>query len=259
MDLHLFSDKAAAGRAAAATGAAALRQALGARGHATAIVATGASQFEMLEALSSQPDLRWDRVTFFHLDEYVGLPITHPASFRRYLWERFHSRLPLPPRAFHYLDAESDPVAEAGRVGALLRGHEVDVAFVGIGENGHLAFNDPPADFLTEEPYLLVELDEACRRQQLGEGWFPALPDVPERAVSMSVRQILRSRLVVCTVPDERKAAAVAAAVEGPVTPAAPASILQQHAACHLFLDPPAASRLRKRPPLASAGEGPRV
>jgi glucosamine-6-phosphate deaminase len=244
MQATVFPTKPELGKAAAAEGAALIRQALAARGEANIIVATGASQFEMLESLTAEPGIDWSRVTGFHLDEYVGLPITHPASFRAYLWQRFVSRLPLPLRAFHFLDAEVSPEAECARVGAILRRHPVDVAFIGIGENGHIAFNDPPADFETEEPYLIVDLDEACRRQQLGEGWFPTLDAVPERAVSMSVRQILKSAAIICTVPDLRKAHAVRAAVKGPVTREVPASILQRHPDCRLFLDTAAASLL---------------
>jgi glucosamine-6-phosphate deaminase len=131
--------------------------------------------------------------------------------------------------------------------GELIGEHPVDVAFVGIGENGHLAFNDPPADFVTEEPYLMVELDEACRRQQLGEGWFSSFEEVPERAISMSIRQIMKSGTIICSVPDERKAEAVMRAVQGPVTPEVPASILQEHGDCRLILDAAAASRLAGR------------
>jgi glucosamine-6-phosphate deaminase len=232
------------GLAAAEAGANLIRQALAARGEATIIVATGASQFEMLAALVEQPDIAWHRVTAFHLDEYVGLPLDHPASFRKYLWERFVSRLPLPLASFHYLNGESDAVAECGRVGALIAAKSIDVAFVGIGENGHLAFNDPPADFSTEQPYLIVELDEACRRQQLGEGWFPTLEAVPTQAISMSIRQILKSRALIVTVPDERKAVAVQACLLGPVSNLAPASILQTHGNVTVFLDTPAASLL---------------
>jgi glucosamine-6-phosphate deaminase len=232
------------GRRAAAHGARLVREAIAERGAAAIIMATGASQFEMLAALAAQEDLRWDKVTAFHLDEYVGMEITHGASFRRYLWERFASRLPLPLKLFHYVNAETDPEGECRRLGELIRRCPIDVAFIGIGENGHVAFNDPPADFETDEPYLVVELDEACRRQQLGEGWFPSLEDVPTRAISMSVRQILKSRAIVCTVPDQRKAEAVRNALEGPVTPAVPASILQRHPATTLFLDRAAASLL---------------
>ncbi|HJQ82273.1 MAG TPA: glucosamine-6-phosphate deaminase [Lacipirellulaceae bacterium] len=245
MDIKIMPDKAQMGKSAAAAGAALVREAVAQRGGANIIVATGASQFEMFENLVREPNIDWSKVTGFHLDEYVGLPITHPASFRRYLWERFVSRLPLPLRAFQYLDAERDPRGEASRVGEIILRHPIDVAFVGIGENGHLAFNDPPADFETEEPYIVVRLDEACRRQQLGEGWFPTFEDVPQQAISMSVRQIMKSRAIICTVPDERKAEAVRNAVEGEVTPSVPASILQRHNRCKLILDTSAAKLLR--------------
>lgn len=244
MQTQTYSDAKAMGAAAAQDGAAAIRSAIAARGAANIIVATGASQFEVLSALTAEPGIAWDKVTAFHLDEYIGLPIAHPASFRGYLWKRFVSRLPLPLRAFHYLDGENDAAAECTRVGALIEPVTVDVAFVGIGENGHLAFNDPPADFETQQPYLVVELDEACRQQQRGEGWFASLDDVPLRAISMSIRQILKSRLIVCSVPDERKSAAVRAVVEGHVTPEMPASILQEHPAMTLYLDTAAASKL---------------
>ena len=245
MDIKIMPDKQQMGKAAAAAGAELVRKALAERGAASIIVATGASQFEMLAQLSQERGIDWHHVTGFHLDEYVGLPITHPASFRRYLWERFVSRLPLPLRGFHYLDGEGDPAAEAARVSDIIRSHPIDVAFVGIGENGHLAFNDPPADFETEVPYIVVQLDDACRRQQLGEGWFPTIDDVPREAISMSVRQIMKSRAIICTVPDERKAESVRNAVEGEVTPQVPASILQRHEHCTLFLDKPAGSLLR--------------
>jgi len=246
MKITVHPDAAAMGRAAAAHGAASLRTAIAERGAAALIVATGASQFEVLDAVVAEPDVDWSRVTGFHLDEYLGLPLAHPASFRGYLRERFVNRVPL--AAFHELNGEaSDPAAECERVGALLTAQPIDVAFVGIGENGHLAFNDPPADFETSDPYLVVDLDEACRRQQLGEGWFESLEAVPKQALSMSVRQILNSQTIVCSVPDERKATAVRAAVEGPVTPDVPASILQTHGDCTLMLDDAAASKLSQR------------
>ncbi len=245
MPIEVLPDAAAMGRAAASHGAEALRTAIADRGAARLIVATGASQFEVLAALVAEPEIDWTRVTGFHLDEYLGLPLSHPASFRGYLRERFVGRVPL--AAFHELNGEAvDPRAECDRVGALLTEAPVDVAFVGIGENGHLAFNDPPADFVTEAPYLVVDLDGDCRRQQLGEGWFESLDAVPTRALSMSVRQILKSRRIVCSVPDARKAAAVTASVEGPVTPTVPASILREHPDCTLFLDAAAASGLAK-------------
>lgn len=246
MQIEIFDSKAEMARNAASAGATLLREAMSKYGEASIIVATGASQLEMLSHLVKEPDIRWDRVTVFHLDEYVGLPIDHPASFRGYLWSRFHSRLPLPVRAFHYLDGEHDPRDEAKRVGDIIRSQRIDVAFIGIGENGHVAFNDPPADFDTNEPYLVVELDEACRKQQLGEGWFKTLEDVPGRAISMSAKRIMASDTIICTVPDERKARAVADAVEGKVTNLVPASILQGHPRCRLFLDGPAASLLKQ-------------
>ncbi len=229
-------------RHAAADAAEGIRHAIRQRGQANIVVATGASQFAVLAALVAAAGIEWPRVVGFHLDEYLGLPASHPASFRRYLRERLVDRVPL--RAFHYVDGESEPAAECRRLGELIQEHPIDVALVGIGENGHLAFNDPPADFQTEAPYIAVELDAACRRQQLGEGWFPTLADVPTRAISMSIRQIMKSRMIVCSVPDRRKAEAVRAAVEGPVTPLVPASILQQHPHATLYLDPPAASLL---------------
>ena len=247
MDIRILSDKPAMGKAAGERAADLIRAALHAAGAARVIVATGASQFEVLETLAAAPGIYWPRVTLFHLDEYVGMPATHAASFRGYLWERFQRKLPLPVHAFHYLDAERDAAAECRRVGDLLRERPIDIACVGIGENGHLAFNDPPADFGTEEPYLQVVLDEACRRQQFGEGWFKTLDEVPTRAISMSVHQILKSKAIVCGVPDRRKAEAVRNTLEGPVTPQVPASSLQRHPACELFLDEASASLLKRR------------
>ena len=243
LPLTISETKQALGVQAAAEGATRLRAALQRDGAASIILATGASQFEMLGHLV-QEAVDWSRVAAFHLDEYIGLSMDHPASFRRYLKERFVDRLPQPIGAFHYIDASDDPEAECRRLNALIGDVKVAVAFIGIGENGHLAFNDPPADFATEMPYLIVSLDEACRRQQVGEGWFDSLEAVPRHAVSMSIRQIMKAEAIICSVPDVRKAEAVRAAVEGPVTTQVPASILQHHPACHLFLDRLAASRL---------------
>jgi glucosamine-6-phosphate deaminase len=234
MQIEIAQNKTILGRAAAAKGAELIRAAIAQKGAANIILATGASQFEMLAALV-QEEIDWPAVACFHLDEYIGLPITHPASFRRYLKERFASKVPV--RQFYYIDGEADEAAECRRLEDLIRRHPIDVAFIGIGENGHLAFNDPPADFDTDQAYLAVTLDEACRRQQLGEGWFENLAAVPERAISMSIQQILKSECIICTVPDQRKAKAVQAAVEGPVTPDLPASILQRHDRTFLFLD----------------------
>lgn len=243
MKPRIFDSKQAMGTAAARGAATLIAQAIASRGEANIVLATGASQFEMLAHLVTL-DVDWTRVSAFHLDEYIGLPDAHPASFRRYLRERFVNKVPL-LRKFHFVDGERpDPQDECERLGDILRGLAIDVACVGIGENGHLAFNDPPADFEAETPYLVVELDDACRRQQLGEGWFSSLEDVPTQAISMSIRQIMRSQAIVCTVPDRRKAEAVKRAVEGPVTHLVPASILQEHAHTTLYLDAAAASLL---------------
>ncbi len=246
MNLTVALDRLECGGAAAAFGATRLRDVLKARGEANLIVATGASQFETLAALVKEPDIAWDRVTAFHLDEYVGLPISHAASFRAYLWERFHRLLPRPLRAFHYVGGDDDPERECDRLGALIAQHPIDVCFAGIGENAHLAFNDPPADFDTERPYIVVELDEACRRQQFGEGWFASFDAVPRQAISMSIRQVMKSRTIVIAAPDARKARAVRDALEGPVTNTVPSSILQRHADTHFFLDPPSAALLSR-------------
>ena len=246
MKIHVARNKKESGRAAAELGADLIRRAMKKNGAANIIVATGASQFDVLANLVKADDIAWNRVTAFHLDEYVGLPITHGASFRKYLWERFVSKLPLPLAAFHYVNAEENPQAECDRLGKIIARHPVDVAFIGIGENAHIAFNDPPADFKTTKPYLVVDLDEACRKQQLGEGWFPSLKAVPKRAISMSPRQIMRSAAIVCTVPDDRKARAVRDSLEGAITPDVPASILQRHENCTLFLDRSSASLLSR-------------
>src|SRR4051812_13344700 len=244
MRIWISDNKVHNGQRAAHDGAELIRRAIRERGEANIILATGASQFEMLAELTHAGDLDWHRVTVFHLDEYAGLPITHPASFRLYLWQRFMSALPLPLKERYFIDAEGDLEAECRRLNEIIVKHPIDVAFIGIGENGHLAFNDPPADFETSRPYIIVQLDEACRRQQMGEGWFKNLEDVPKQAISMSIRQIMKSTNIVCTVPDERKAKAVKAAVEGPITPTTPASILQRHEGATIYLDPPAASLL---------------
>jgi len=230
---------------AAEAGAASIRQALAEKEEVTILVATGASQFATLKSLVAAPEIDWSRVSAFHLDEYLGISETHPASFRRYLKERFVSQVSL--REFQYVNGEAaDPAAECRRLGELIRHRTIDVAFIGIGENAHLAFNDPPADFETKDSYLVVTLDKACREQQFGEGWFPSFDDVPKQAISMSVSQILKARRIICSVPDERKAVAVQKSVEGPVTPDVPASILQSHSGCTLYIDSPAASQLRE-------------
>ena len=242
--IAISPDRQTMSRAAASHAADALRNCLHAKGTARIIAATGASQIDFLDTLTSAPGIDWPRVEMFHLDEYVGLSIDHPASFRRYLLERFIEKAGI--ERYHLLDGEEDPERVAQHAGRALTSDAIDLAFVGIGENGHLAFNDPPADFETEQPYLIVTLDEACRRQQVGEGWFASMEDVPRQAISMSIRQILKSREIIAVVPDARKAVAVHACVEGPVSPLAPASILQTHANTTLYLDHDSAALLKE-------------
>ena len=242
MQVQVHPTPVALGAAAAEEGARAIRAAVSRSGRARCIFATGASQFEFLEALVATPDVPWGAIEFFHLDEYVGLDASHPASFRRYLQERVLDKVSV--AGVHLLDGEGDVSRVCEEVGAALAEAPVDVAFVGIGENGHLAFNDPPADFETEAPYIVVDLDEDCRRQQVGEGWFAGVRDVPARAISMSIRQILAAKRIQCVVPNARKAEAVARCLEGPVTPMAPASILQEHADVTVYLDEASAAKL---------------
>lgn len=236
MRVHIFNDKLSLATAAAEHAAGSIRRALAERGRARIVAATGVSQFDFLDALTTDTGIDWDRVELFHLDEYIGLPVTHPASFRKFLLERLVSKTGI--TNVHPLDGDAtDPEQVARRVGNELKAAPVDVAFVGIGENGHLAFNDPPADFQTEQPYIIVNLDEACRRQQVGEGWFTSVAEVPRQAISMSVRQILQTREIIVVAPEARKAAAVKASLDGEITPAVPASILRTHSHATLYLD----------------------
>lgn len=246
MKIHIAEDAGALGKRSAALASAEIRQAIAARGQATIIIATGASQFDFLHALTADSRINWGVVTVFHLDEYVGLSDTHPASFRKYLRERFVQQLPVVLAAFHEVNGSAEPIQECQRLGALIAREGIDVCCLGIGENGHIAFNDPPADVETEAPYIVVDLDQACRQQQVNEGWFATLDDVPRQAISMSVRQILKSRVLVNSVPGPRKAIAVKNTVEGPLTPLCPASYMRQHPHCYLNLDVQSANLLMK-------------
>jgi glucosamine-6-phosphate deaminase len=241
--IKCFDDKKEMARVAADQAASILRDTIQKQGKARLIAATGAAQFEFLEALTTLPAIDWKRVEMFHLDEYIGLPETHPASFCRFLKERLIQKTGMVH--YHLLNGDEDPAEVIRRTGEALQSEPIDVAFVGIGENGHLAFNDPPADFETEEPYIIVTLDEPCRRQQLGEGWFDSLADVPRRAISMSVRQILKTKQILCIVPDARKANAVKACFDGEISPLAPASILRTHPNTTVYLDKNSAALLR--------------
>ena len=243
MHTEIFNDKFSLGKAAAAKAASFIQKAIAAKGKANIILATGASQFEMLSELI-KADIDWSKVEVFHLDEYVGLPQSHPASFRKYLKERFADKVKT-LKKFNYVNADAkDLASELEKLSEHIKANPIDLACVGIGENGHLAFNDPPADFETEKPYIIVKLDDACRKQQLGEGWFKTFADVPERAVSMSIRQIMKSKAIVCTVPDLRKAKAVKDTLAEGVTNLVPASILKEHGECAMFLDKDSASQI---------------
>jgi glucosamine-6-phosphate deaminase len=244
--VHIFveADRKSLGQRSAKLAGEALRNAIAEHGSARLVVATGASQFEVLAALVEEPSIDWTKVDGFHLDEYLGIPSSHPASFCGYLKTRFVDRVPL--RSFYYLDGLFDHESVCRDAERAIRQRPIDVALIGIGENGHLAFNDPPADFETERAFHLVALDDACRQQQVGEGWFASLEDVPIRAISMTIHEILRARVVICSVPDERKALAVLQAIEGPLTPWVPASILRQHARASIVLDSAAAKLLTR-------------
>jgi len=231
----IFQDKTSLAVAAAEQASAAIRRAIDQRNLARIIVATGNSQLEFLDTLAKDARIDWSKVEMFHLDEYVGLPATHPATFRKYLFERLIQRVGI--TRYHLLDGTGDPVQAIRSVAQALQAAPIDVAFVGIGENGHLAFNDPPADFKTKEPYIIVHLDDACVRQQVGEGWFRDVSEVPRQAISMSVQQILSAKEIICIVPDARKAAAVKLCFEGEVSPQAPASILRTHSGTTVYLD----------------------
>jgi glucosamine-6-phosphate deaminase len=245
MRIQTYVDRATASRAAARRASDAIRSAIARHGDARIVAATGNSQLDFLDALTSMVGIDWSRVEMFHLDEYVGLPTTHPASFRKYLMERLV--VPTGISRYHLLDGEGPAEDVADRVGRALAERPADIAFVGIGENGHLAFNDPPADFDSDKPYLVVTLDAACRRQQVGEGWFASVDEVPERAISMSVRQILKSHEIVALVPDARKANAVRSCLEGPVSASAPGSALQTHPRTTVYLDLDSAALLSPR------------
>jgi glucosamine-6-phosphate deaminase len=235
VQIKRFEDKQQMAKVAAEEAASILREAIQKNGKARIIAATGAAQFAFLDVLTRLPDIDWKQVEMFHLDEYIGIPESHPASFCRFLKERLIQKTGIVQA--HLLHGDQDPAKVIQETGAALTSAPIDVAFVGIGENGHLAFNDPPADFETEKPYLVVDLDDACRRQQMGEGWFATLEDVPKRAISMSIRQILKAKRIICFVPDARKAKAVHACFDGEISPNAPASILRTHKQTNVYLD----------------------
>jgi glucosamine-6-phosphate deaminase len=243
MLLKVFPNKSSLSRAAAEQAERAIRSAIATQGRARIVAATAASQIEFLDVLTKAPGIDWSKVEAFHLDEYIGLPVTHPGSFRKMLLEQLIHKTGI--EKYYLLDGDAnDPAAVARRVGRELALSSVDIAFLGIGENGHVAFNDPPADFEVEDPYIVVDLDEACRQQQVGEAWFASISQVPKQALSMSVQQVLKAKEILAVVPDERKARAIKACFTGEVSPTAPASILRTHPNATVYLDSNSASLL---------------
>ena len=243
LNLREFDDKIGMAKAAADEAARFIREAIAARDRARIVVATGNSQIEFLDSLVTAADIAWGQVELFHLDEYIGLSGDHPASFQHYIRERILARVPV-GRAW-LLNGAADPEEECKRVGEAIVAAPIDVAFAGIGENGHLAFNDPPADFDTEEPFMVVDLAERGRQQQVGGGWFASLAEVPRTAISMSIRQILKARAILCLASGARKAEAVKLCLQGDIGPMAPASALRLHESATVFLDREAAAQLQ--------------
>ena len=251
MLLKIFEDATSLARAAAEDAAASIQKAIAEHGRSRLVLATGNSQLKLLEIFTDNAGINWTRVEAFHLDEYVGLATTHPAGFRKFLLERVIRKTGI--ARYHFVEGDARDLSAAIReVSTQLTAAPIDLAFVGIGENGHIAFNDPPADFETEESYIVVQLDQACQRQQVGEGWFSDIRQVPRRAISMTPRQILKAREIMAVVPDLRKARAVKMCFEGEIRPAAPASILRTHPNTTIYLDQDSSSllspELRKEP-----------
>ena len=244
MEIHIDATKEKIGLLAAQKATEIIKRAISEKSFATIILATGASQFEVLKAFTSTDEIDWSKIIMFHLDEYIELPATHPASFRKYLMDRFVNLVPSLKEMYLINGEAESPKQECEQLSKIIAKYPVDVAFVGIGENGHLAFNDPPADFQTEQPFIVVELDEECRRQQFGEGWFPTLEDVPHKAISISVQQIMKSQYIICSVPGERKAQAVKNCLENEISNMYPSSILREHPNCSIYLDEESSSLL---------------
>jgi len=248
MKINIYKNKKETSREAASKAASILNKIIRKKGTATFIMATGVSQLDFIKALIDECNVDWSKTRMFHLDEYIGIPETHIASFRKYLKEKFISKVNQPKELNLINGNTGDPQKECDRLNQLLKNEVVDIAFVGIGENGHLAFNDPPADFEIKDPFIVVNLTERCRKQQVGEGWFNSLKDVPQRAISMSIKQIMKAKNVICTVPGERKAKAIKDCFEADeISPEHPASILKKHGNCFVFLDQSSANLLGKK------------
>jgi glucosamine-6-phosphate deaminase len=243
MNINISATPSELGKRAATLVAQKLNEAIRDRGEARLLVSTGSSQFETLAALA-ESNVDWTVVSVFHLDEYIGLDITHPASFRKYLYERFINRIPV--KAFYPVDGTGEVAENISQLSKEILKQPVDVGLIGIGENAHIAFNDPPADFATVSPYIVVYLDDRCKMQQVNEGWFPTLKHVPATAISMSVHQIMQCRIIVSSVPHTVKADAVAMTLSNDLTNLVPATMLKQHPDWHLFLDTNSASKVVK-------------
>ncbi|MBW2981620.1 glucosamine-6-phosphate deaminase [Candidatus Woesearchaeota archaeon] len=241
MKLNIFKTKKEAAFAAAKKAAGILNKTIASKGYANFIAATGVSQFELLDNLIKKFSIDWSKISMFHLDEYIGISDSHPASFRRYLKERIIDKVSLGMVYFIKGDSE-DPKKECERLGKLIKGKEIDLAFLGVGENGHIAFNEPPADFHTEKPFIIVKLDKRTRMQQLKEGWFSRLSEVPKKAISMSIKQIMKSKNIICIAYDKRKAQAVRDCFGKKISPVNPASILQKNKNAFIYLDKNSAS-----------------
>ena len=248
MKVSISSTKKEMGQKAAACGAEYIRQAIRNKGCANIVLACAPSQNQTYDALIAESGIDWSKVNVFHLDEYIGLTETHPASFRLNLHKTILDRLPVKIGKFYPIAGDAADVAKViDELDREIKKVAIDVAFVGIGENGHVAFNDPPADFDTEKAYLTAALDEVCRHQQYGEGWFPTMEAVPKYAITMSCRQIMKAAVIVNTVPDTRKAKAVKLALEGPITNMVPATIMREHDNYNVFLDEEAAALLENK------------
>ncbi|MGC8749933.1 glucosamine-6-phosphate deaminase [Hydrotalea sp.] len=243
MNIHILSSSNLLGKIAGEKAATLIKQSIREKNAANIILATGASQFNTLEYLIKDKEIEWNKVIMFHLDEYIGIKESHPASFRRYLMERFLNKVPK-LKEVHLINGERDATEECIRISHLIQEYSIDVALVGIGENAHLAFNDPPANFEVNDPYIIVNLDDACRNQQMNEGWFKNINEVPQQAISMSIKQIMKSNNIVCSVPDKRKALAIKNCFQNKVSNLYPASILQNHDFCDIYLDFDSASML---------------
>ena len=243
MQLHVLETPAQLGQKAAEQTAAVLNEAIAAKGSARIILSTGASQFDTIEALRKQK-VDWTKVEMFHLDEYIGIGNDHPASFIKYLKERF-LKDDIPMKHSYFIDGLRDPDEMMAEVTKDLLAAPVDVALIGIGENAHIAFNDPPANFDTKESFIIVELDEACKAQQVREKWFATLDDVPKIAITMTVHQIMQAKVIISCVPYPQKAQAVANTVNNDVTNMIPATILKTHPNWSLYVDKDSAALLK--------------